>query len=88
MTHESLGSDRCISKDVDAQLVMSEQTHLISATFCADVGIGKWQKDPFMPRNLHVLGSQTSQLKICKNFFCHFPFYDWSKHDTVMKGAC
>lgn len=69
MTHESLGSDGCISKDVDAQLVMSEQTHLISTFFCTDVGIGKWQKDPFMPRNLHVLGSQTSQLKICKNFF-------------------
>lgn len=75
MTNGSLGSDGCVTKDVDAQLVTSEQTHLASA-FCTDVGIGKWRKGPFGSRNVHVLGSQTAQLKIC-NFFlfsvvCHF----------------
>ena len=88
MMCESLGNDGCITKDVDAQLVMSEQTHLISAAFCTDVGTGKWRKGPCMPRNMHVLGSQTCQLKICKKFFCCLPFYYWSKHDTLMKGTC
>lgn len=88
MTHKSLGSDGCITKDGDAGLVMSEQTHLISATFCTDVGIGKWTKGPFMPKNMHMLGSQTCKLKICDFFCCCLPSSYWSKHDTLMKGIC